>query len=71
MLRGERRSHLSAVEVFAATPDGTDADVADAAQLFFGVVGQVAGENYVIGLWSGSILQDALILEHLVAIIGR
>ena len=43
-------------EVFAARPDGTDADVVDVAQLFFGVVGQVVGENYVIGLWSGSIL---------------
>lgn len=54
VLRGERRSHLSAVEIFSAAADGTDADAADATQLFFEVLGQVAGDiALVLGATDG------------------
>ena len=44
VLRGERREPLSAAEIFAKANDGADHCASDAAQLFFEVLGQVAGD---------------------------
>jgi len=44
VLRGEARKHLSAAGIFAAAGDGTDPVAADATQLFYEILGQVAGD---------------------------
>lgn len=44
VLRGERQVDLSAAEIFTAAGDGTHPSAADATQLFFEVLGQVAGD---------------------------
>ena len=43
-LQGERRKQLSAAEIFAAAAAGTDVEAADATQLFYELLGQVAGD---------------------------
>ena len=48
VLRGERRDHKSAAEVFASAIDGSDHCAADATQLFFEVLGQVAGDTALL-----------------------
>ena len=54
VLRGERRDKLSAAEIFASAIDGSDYCAADATQLFFEVLGQVAGDiALVLGATDG------------------
>ncbi len=44
VLRGEARKYSSAAEIFSAAGDGTDSVAADATQLFYEILGQVAGD---------------------------
>ncbi len=54
ILRGERRNHLSAAEIFASAIAGSDHCAANATQLFFEVLGQVAGDiALVLGATDG------------------
>ena len=44
VLRGDPRARKSASEIFAAAQSGNDVNAADATQIFFEVLGQVAGD---------------------------
>jgi glucokinase len=57
-LRGDRRKEMSAADIFRAAGDGSDAVAADAAQLFFEILGQVAGDiALVMGAQDGVYLR--------------
>ncbi len=64
-LRGEKRIRLSAPEIFAAAEKGTDAVAADATQLFFEVLGQVAGDiALVFGALDGVYLAGGIVKRY-------
>jgi len=65
VLRGERRKHLSAAEIFAGAGDGTDSVAADATQLFYEILGQVAGDiALVLGANDGVYLAGGIVKRY-------
>ena len=65
VLRGETRSSLSAADIFAAAGDGTDPVAADATQLFFEILGQVAGDiALVLGATDGVYLAGGIVKRY-------
>lgn len=65
VLRGEARRHLSAAEIFAAAGDGTDPVAADATQLFYEILGQVAGDiALVLGAQDGVYLAGGIVKRY-------
>jgi glucokinase len=65
VLRGDTRMHLSAADVFAAASDGSDSVAADATQLFFEILGQVAGDiALVLGAQDGVYLAGGIVKRY-------
>jgi len=65
VLRGDKRRHLSAADIFAAAGEGTDPVAADATQLFFEVLGQVAGDiALVFGALDGVYLAGGIVKRY-------
>lgn len=65
VLGGDKRRHLSAPEIFAAAAEGTDPVAADATQLFFEVLGQVAGDiALVLGAHDGVYLAGGIVKRY-------
>jgi glucokinase len=65
VLRGDKQGQLSAAEIFAAASDGTDPVAADATQLFFEILGQVAGDiALVLGAWDGVYLAGGIVKRY-------
>ncbi len=65
VLRGDMQADLSAAEIFGAANDGTDAVAADAAQLFFEILGQVAGDiALVLGAQDGVYLAGGIVKRY-------
>jgi glucokinase len=65
VLRGDAQAALSAAEIFAAAHDGSDAVAADAAQLFFEILGQVAGDiALVLGAQDGVYLAGGIVKRY-------
>lgn len=65
VLRGDRQQQLSAEDVFAAAQDGTDPVAADATQLFFEILGQVAGDvALVLGAQDGVYLAGGIVKRY-------
>jgi glucokinase len=64
-LRGDRRKEISAADIFRAAGDGSDAVAADAAQLFFEILGQVAGDiALVMGAQDGVYLAGGIVKRY-------
>lgn len=64
-LRGEPRAQLSAAEVFKAAETGSDPVAADATQLFFEILGQVAGDiTLVLGAQDGVYLAGGIVKRY-------
>ena len=64
-LRGEARKHLSAAGIFAAAGDGTDSVAADATQLFYEILGQVAGDIALLfGAYDGVYLAGGVVKRY-------
>ena len=64
-LQGERRKQLSAAEIFAAAAEGTDVEAADATQLFYELLGQVAGDiALVLGAQDGVYLAGGIVKRY-------
>lgn len=65
VLRGDRQAELSAAEIFAAANDGSDPVAADATQLFFEILGQVAGDiALVLGAQDGVYLAGGIVKRY-------
>ncbi len=65
VLRGDKQAQSSAAEIFAAANDGTDAVAADATQLFFEILGQVAGDiALVLGAQDGVYLAGGIVKRY-------
>lgn len=65
VLRGDKQAALSAAEVFAAARDGADPVAADATQLFFEILGQVAGDiALVLGAQDGVYLAGGIVKRY-------
>jgi glucokinase len=65
VLRGDKQSQSSAAEIFAAANDGTDAVAADSTQLFFEILGQVAGDiALVLGAQDGVYLAGGIVKRY-------
>jgi glucokinase len=65
VLGGDRRKHLSAAEIFAAASDGSDSIAADATQLFFEILGQVAGDMaLILGAQDGVYLAGGIVKRY-------
>lgn len=65
VLRGDRQAQSSAAEIFAAAGDGTNAVAADATQLFFEILGQVAGDiALVLGAQDGVYLAGGIVKRY-------
>ena len=65
VLRGDKQAQSSAAEIFAAANDGTDAVAADATQLFFEILGQVAGDiALVLGAFDGVYLAGGIVKRY-------
>lgn len=65
VIGGETNKHLSAAEVFAAASEGTDPVAADATQLFFEILGQVAGDvALVLGAQDGVYLAGGIVKRY-------
>lgn len=64
-LRGEQRLELSAAEIFTAAEAGSDPVAADATQLFFEILGQVAGDiALVLGAQDGVYLAGGIVKRY-------
>ena len=64
-LRGEKRLELSAAEIFKAAEAGSDPVAADATQLFFEILGQVAGDiALVLGAQDGVYLAGGIVKRY-------
>jgi glucokinase len=64
-LRGEKRLELSAAEIFEAAEAGSDPVAADATQLFFEILGQVAGDiALVLGAQDGVYLAGGIVKRY-------
>ncbi|MDH3619681.1 MAG: glucokinase [Gammaproteobacteria bacterium] len=64
-LRGEKRADLSAAEIFRAAEEGSDPVAADATQLFFEILGQVAGDiALVLGAQDGVYLAGGIVKRY-------
>ncbi len=65
VLRGDKRKHLSAADIFSAASDGTDSVAADSVQLFFELLGQVAGDiALVLGAQDGVYLAGGIVKRY-------
>lgn len=65
VLRGEDRTHMSAADIFAAAASGTNAAAADATQLFYEVLGQVAGDIALLfGATDGVYLAGGIVKRY-------
>jgi len=65
VLRGDTRVHLSAADIFAAAGDGTDSVASDATQLFYEILGQVAGDiALVLGAQDGVYLAGGIVKRY-------
>lgn len=64
-LRGEQRQELSAAKIFKAAEAGSDSVAADATQLFFEILGQVAGDiALVLGAQDGVYLAGGIVKRY-------
>lgn len=64
-LRGETRTELSDAEIFKAAEAGSDPVAADATQLFFEILGQVAGDiALVLGAQDGVYLAGGIVKRY-------
>jgi len=64
-LRGDKRQQLSAPEIFSAAEEGSDSTAADAVQLFFEILGQVAGDiALVLGAQDGVYLAGGIVKRY-------
>ena len=64
-LRGEKRLELSAADIFKAAEAGSDPVAADATQLFFEILGQVAGDiALVLGAQDGVYLAGGIVKRY-------
>jgi len=64
-LRGEPRQELSAAEIFKAAEAGSDPAASDATQLFFEILGQVAGDiALVLGAQDGVYLAGGIVKRY-------
>lgn len=65
VLRGDKQGQLPAADIFAAANDGTDPVAADATQLFFEILGQVAGDiALVLGAQDGVYLAGGIVKRY-------
>ena len=65
VLRGDKQAQSSAAEIFAAANDGTDAVASDSTQLFFEILGQVAGDiALVLGAQDGVYLAGGIVKRY-------
>jgi glucokinase len=65
VLRGDKQAVLSAAEIFGAANDGSDEVAADAVQLFFEILGQVAGDiALVLGAQDGVYLAGGIVKRY-------
>jgi len=65
VLRGDKQAQLSAADIFAAASDGSDVVAADATQLFFEILGQVAGDiALVLGAQDGVYLAGGIVKRY-------
>ena len=64
-LQGDKRQQMSAADIFRAASDGSDAVAADATQLFFEILGQVAGDiALVMGAQDGVYLAGGIVKRY-------
>ena len=65
VLRGDNRAALSAADIFRAAETGSDPIAADATQLFFEILGQVAGDiALVLGAQDGVYLAGGIVKRY-------
>ena len=64
-LRGDTRKEMTAADIFRAASDGSDAVAADATQLFYEILGQVAGDiALVLGAQDGVYLAGGIVKRY-------
>lgn len=64
-IHGEQRAHLSAAEIFSANADGSNPRAAEAVQMFFEVLGQVAGDlALTLGAHDGIYIAGGIIQRY-------
>lgn len=64
-IHGEQRQHLSAAEIFAKNADNSDPRAAEAVQMFFEILGQVAGDfALALGVQDGIFIAGGIVQRY-------